>query len=172
MGLAACGDDGGDDDDVSLEGVEGADDGSGSGSGSGTGDTEPDDSGDGDDTGDIDLPAGFGNSEECLELATAYGSLSLVFLGGSFGGEDLDVDDVLDRVEAASEDAPGEVQDAFDTVIDTYAEVRENLGGDFTAADLLDPDTAEAFEPLSSDEFTEANDTVVAYFDEVCTPGN
>jgi hypothetical protein len=168
LGLAACGDDGGDDEDVSLE--DAGSDG-GSGDGSSTDDTEADST---DDTGsgDVDLPAGFGTSEECIEMAGAYASLNVALLGGAFGGEDFDPDEILERVDAVGEDAPDEVQDAIDTVVDTYAEVRENLGGEFNITDILDPDTADALDPLNSEEFNEANQVVADYFEEVCTPGD
>jgi hypothetical protein len=167
MGLVACGDDGGDDDDVSLEGVEGSDDGSGSGNGSGTEDTEPDDT----DSTDLSVPD-FGNLDECLEIAGAYASLSLAFFGGALGGEDVDVEQVIGQVEDVRDEAPDDVAEAFDVALETYQEVFENLGGDLDAVDFLDPDTAEALEPLSSDEFNEANETVSAYLDEVCTQEN
>ena len=60
----------------------------------------------------------------------------------------------------------------LETVASTYEEVLEELGGDLEGDDFLDPDNAEAFEPLSSEEFTEANEVVTAYLDEICAaPG-
>ena len=136
------------------------------------------DSGDEDSGGeDIGLDTGavdFGNLDECLQFAGAYASLGLVFLGGAFGGEteDIDVDEIISEVQAVADEAPDDVKDAFETVLETYQEVFDNLedaGADLNDAfDFTDPDVAEAMEPLNGDDFNEANNEVSAFLDEQC----
>jgi hypothetical protein len=164
-GLGACGDDDDDGDTASDETTttEGSDD-----------ETDTTEDSDSDtDIGDID----FDNLEECSAFATAYGSLSLIFLGGAFGAEtgDFDAEETLDQMDAIADDAPRDVQNAIEDVVSTYQEVFDNLqdsGFELNDAfDFADPDFAEAIEPLNDPDFNEANNVVSEYLNELCTTG-
>lgn len=161
--LGACGDDGGSDEAASEDTTtttEAAEE---------TTTTEGDSGEEPSGGGDID----FGNLEECTEVGLAYASLGLALFGGALGAGDpnaepIDFEELVSEVEAITDDVPDDVADDFQTVIDTYRQVLDDLGGDISTIDFADPDTAEALEALDSDEFTEANEAVGAYLEEVC----
>jgi hypothetical protein len=114
----------------------------------------------------------FGNLEDCVEFATAFGSLSLAFLGGTAGGEEFDPEQVIDQMDAVAEDAPDEVQDAIELVVETYQQVFDNFQDaeiSFDdATDIASEEFAEAIEPLNDSDFNEASTVVSDYVAEEC----
>jgi hypothetical protein len=159
-GVGACGGDDGDEDAAEPTTTEGSDDET-------TTTEESDDSGS--DSGSNGV---FGNLEDCVEFATAFGSLSLAFLGGTAGGEDFDPEQVIDQMDAVAEDAPDAVQDAIELVVETYQQVFDNfqdaeLSFD-DATDLASQEFAEAIEPLNDADFNEASTVVSDYVAEEC----
>lgn len=169
VGVGACGGDDGDDEDAADETTttEESDDETTTTEES---DDSDDDSGSDSGTGGVDL----GNLEECTNFATAFGSLPLLFLGGTFGADtpDFDPQEILDDMDDLAADAPDEVEEAVQLVADTYQEVFENLqdnGFDVNdLADFTDPDFAESIEPLNDADFNEANEVVSEYLTELC----
>ncbi len=75
-------------------------------------------------------------------------------------------------MDAVAEDAPDEVQDAIELVVETYQQVFENfqdaeLSFD-DATDLASEEFAEAIEPLNDADFNEASTVVSDYVAEEC----
>jgi len=158
-GVGACGDDG-DEDAAEPTTTEGSDDET-------TTTEESDDS-----DSDSGSNGVFGNLEDCVEFATAFGSLSLAFLGGTAGGEEFEPEQVIDQMDAVAEDAPDAVQDAIELVVETYQQVFDNfqdaeLSFD-DATDLASQEFAEAIEPLNDADFNEASTVVSDYVAEEC----
>jgi hypothetical protein len=124
------------------------------------------------DVGDFD----FGNFDDCIAFASAYGGIALSFLGLSTGAEEADIDTLLGDLEEVRGQLPGDAQDALDLVLSTFQEVGEGLaeaGIDLSDPNAItDPDVAqelvEITAPLSDPEFNEANETVTAALDELC----
>ena len=166
-GLAACGDDGGSDDDA-VDQVDRDGTGSDDGDDGNTDDGNTDD-GNTDDGEDIDLPEGIFGSEECTEIIEAFGAFGGVFTGSG----DADFGDLADGFDAIAESAP-EIADDLETMADAYRDFDDALGD----VDLSDPsifqsgEFLEAAESFNSEEFTEASENVSAFMDEACAPGN
>ena len=158
-GLAACGDDGGDDDDVTLEDV--ADEA----------DDAADEAGD-DASDDVDEALeGVFDSERCQELFGALSGFGAAFGGGD--GEEFDFGDFADGFEALADEAP-EIEDELGVLADAYREFDEALGDD---VDFSDPETftsdefIEASQAFQSDEVVEAQTAVSEFLDNECTGG-
>lgn len=158
-GLAACGDDGGDDD-VALEDVEGED--TGSGSGSGTEDTSETTI----DLGDIE-----GLSGECEVFAEAAAAFGAAFSGG----ESSDFGDLADAMAEFADEAPEEIRGDIEVLAEAYATFAEEFGDlDFSDPESFnDPEVAqrlaEAGEIFNSPEVAEANENLTAFTEENCS---
>lgn len=165
-GLAACGDDGGSEDDA-VDQVDRDGNGSDDGDDGNTDDGSSDD-GNTDDGEDIDLPDSIFGSEECAEIFEAFSAFGAVFSGQGSS----DFGDLADGFDAIAESAP-EIADDLETMADAYRAFDDAVGD----ADLSDPSVfqsaefLEASEAFNSEEFDEASDNVSAFMNEACTPG-
>jgi hypothetical protein len=164
LGLAACGDDGGDGgDDVALEDVDGSGTEDTDGSEEETDDTAAEDEGGSDD--DVDLGA-FG-SDECQDLIGALGGIGGLFSGDS---DELDFGAFADAFEEI--DAP-EIEEDLQVLAEAYRQIDEAIGD----LDLTDPEafTSPEFQELAltldNEEFTEASENVSAFMEDACGSG-
>ena len=158
-GLAACGDD----DDSASDATE---------------DTSSDDSGSDDsgDSGDSDSGGDSGGGgfagEGCAEFAAAFADAGAA-LGGTGSG---DLGEVAAFFEEAAEEAPDEVADALQVYAEAYGEFAaalEEAGFDPNDPNAIsDPEAAavfaEAGEAFSSEEFTEASETIAQFTNNNC----
>jgi hypothetical protein len=163
VGLAACGDDGGDGDgdDVALEDVDGSGTEDTDGSEEETDDTAAEEGSD----DDVDLGA-FG-SDECQDLIGALGGIGGLFSGDS---DELDFGAFADAFEEI--DAP-EIEEDLQVLAEAYREIDEAIGD----LDLTDPEafTSPEFQELAltldNEQFTEASENVSAFMEDACGGG-
>jgi hypothetical protein len=170
-GLAACGDDGGSEDDA-VDQV----DREGDSSDDGNNDDGSSDDGNADD-GDGSAIEGALTGERCTELASFFSVMGAAITGAVDEG----FADAQRAFEDAVEDVPEEVQDAFTTYVEAYtdyAQALEDAGFDLedpTSFDISDPAAiaalAEAGQALSDPEFTSAVEDVNAFFAAGCEVG-
>jgi len=173
-GLAACGDDGGSEDDA-VDQVDREGDSSDEGDDGSSDDGDDGSSDDGD--GDGSAIEGALTGERCTELAGFFSVMGAAISGAV----DEEFADAQRAFEDAVEDVPEEVQDAFTTYVDAYtdyAQALEDAGFDVedpTSFDISDPTAvaalAEAGQALSDPEFTAAVEEVNTFFAEGCEVG-
>jgi len=160
-GLAACGDDGGDDEGTALEDVGGGD-------GEETTTTE---SSGGDDTGTTDLE----DLEDVLTGECAFMVEAAAAFGAAFtGAGDQSFDDVAAGFGELADEAPDELRDDIEVLAEAFQEFADLIGD----VDLSDPNAfqdpevqaafAEAGEIFDSPEVTEANENFTAFVEENC----
>jgi hypothetical protein len=166
-GLAACGDDGGSEDDA-VDQVDRDGDGSDDGN---TDDGSDDGSDDGNtDDGDVDLPTGLG--EECAELGATFNEIVDPISGGASAEE------VATFFEQVSDAAPEELRDDFEVYGQAMAELQEALDDagvtleELSELDPTDPESLGIFTQVgstfSSPEVLEAATNIGSFFASNC----
>jgi hypothetical protein len=178
-GLAACGDDGGSEDDavdqVDREDDSSSDDGDDGSSDDGSSDDGSSDDND-DDSSDDDSSDGDGGAfggafqERCVELSGLFTTVSAAISGAV----DEELADAQEAFEEAVEDAPESIRDDLETYVGAYAayaEILEDAGVDFDnleTADFTDPEVLAALQEagaiFSDPELQEATNNISAFF--------